>query len=63
MTYFNLGIMIGTIPSQMIQLKYIRPSYWIPACEFAWSVLVIGMAGAKNIQTVGIYLFDHAFFL
>lgn len=44
--------MIGSIPSQMIQLKYIRPSYWIPFCELTWSVLVMAMAGAKNIQTV-----------
>ena len=53
-TYFNIGIIIGTIPSQMIQLRYIRPSYWIPFCEFAWSVLVMAMAAAKNIETVSL---------
>ncbi|KAJ9134340.1 Pantothenate transporter liz1 [Pleurostoma richardsiae] len=51
-TYFNLGIIIGTVPSQMIQLKYLRPSFWIPFCEVAWSVLVMGMAGAKNVETL-----------
>ncbi|OAP54783.1 hypothetical protein AYL99_11231 [Fonsecaea erecta] len=51
-TWFNLGIIIGTVPSQMIQLKYIRPSYWIPACELTWSVLVMAMAGAKNVETL-----------
>lgn len=36
----------------MVQLKYVRPSYWIPGCELAWSVLVMAMAGAKNIETL-----------
>ncbi|KAI1612754.1 major facilitator superfamily domain-containing protein [Exophiala viscosa] len=51
-TYFNLGVIIGTVPSQMIQLKYVRPSIWIPSCEIMWSVLVMAMAGAKNIETL-----------
>lgn len=51
-TFFNIGIIIGTVPSQMIQLKYVRPSIWIPSCELAWSVLVMVMASAKNIQTL-----------
>jgi hypothetical protein len=36
----------------MIQLRYIRPSIWIPSCELAWSFLVMAEAGAKNVQTV-----------
>lgn len=51
-TYFNLGIIIGTVPSQMIQLKYVRPSIWIPACEVSWSILVMAMAAAKDVKTV-----------
>lgn len=51
-TYFNIGIILGTIPSQLIQLRYVRPSIWIPSCELAWSILVMAMAGAKNSKTV-----------
>ncbi|OJJ00878.1 hypothetical protein ASPVEDRAFT_71042 [Aspergillus versicolor CBS 583.65] len=51
-TYFNIGIILGTIPSQLIQLQYVRPSIWIPSCELAWSFLVMAMAGAKNSQTL-----------
>ncbi|KAL1853197.1 hypothetical protein VTK73DRAFT_9057 [Phialemonium thermophilum] len=56
-TYFNIGIIIGTVPSQMIQLRYIRPSYWIPACELTWSVLVMAMAGAQNVKTLYVLRF------
>ncbi|KAK4499155.1 hypothetical protein PRZ48_009667 [Zasmidium cellare] len=51
-TYFNVGILIGTIPAQLIQAQYIRPSVFIPACEIFWSILVIGMAFAKNVETL-----------
>ncbi|VUC33067.1 unnamed protein product [Clonostachys rosea] len=50
-SYFNIGYLIGTVPTQMIQLRYIRPSIWIPLCEVLWSVMVMGMAGAKNVET------------
>ncbi|ETS86245.1 hypothetical protein PFICI_00073 [Pestalotiopsis fici W106-1] len=51
-TFFNIGIIIGTIPSQMIQLRFIRPSIWIPTCEILWSILVMIMAATRNIQTM-----------
>ncbi|KAJ4265962.1 hypothetical protein NW762_003935 [Fusarium torreyae] len=51
-SYFNIGYLIGTVPTQMIQLKYIRPSIWIPTCEVLWSVLVMAMAAAKNVETL-----------
>ncbi|KAH6887546.1 major facilitator superfamily domain-containing protein [Thelonectria olida] len=51
-SYFNIGYLIGTVPTQMIQLRYIRPSIWIPLCEVFWSVLVMAMAGAKNVETL-----------
>ncbi|KAF2118402.1 pantothenate transporter [Lophiotrema nucula] len=51
-TWFNIGIILGTIPAQMIQLKWIRPSIWIPSCELAWAILTMAMAGAKNVQTL-----------
>ncbi|KAI8278477.1 Pantothenate transporter liz1 [Colletotrichum sp. SAR 10_98] len=50
-TYFNIGIILGTIPAQMIQLKWVRPSIWIPACELAWSALTMVMASAKSVET------------
>jgi hypothetical protein len=58
-TYFNIGIIIGTVPAQMLQLKWIRPSILIPSCELAWSFLVMAEAGAKNYQTVCIGSTTH----
>ncbi|OHE93855.1 pantothenate transporter liz1 [Colletotrichum orchidophilum] len=54
-TWFSLGIMVGSIPAQMSQLSYIRPSVLIPSCELIWSLLVIGMGFAKNIKTSKMY--------
>ncbi|KAH8660505.1 pantothenate transporter [Xylariales sp. PMI_506] len=51
-TFFGIGIIVGTVPSQMIQLRYVRPSIWIPTCELAWGILTMAMAGAKNIETL-----------
>ncbi|KAL6704494.1 hypothetical protein ACN47E_008123 [Coniothyrium glycines] len=51
-TWFSLGIMVGSVPAQMLQLSTIRPSILIPTCELCWSVLVIGMGFAKNIKTM-----------
>ncbi|KAK7432997.1 hypothetical protein QQZ08_000468 [Neonectria magnoliae] len=51
-SYFNIGYLIGTVPTQMIQLRYIRPSIWIPLCEVVWSILVMAMAAAKDVQTL-----------
>ncbi|KAJ5907464.1 hypothetical protein N7495_000146 [Penicillium taxi] len=56
-TYFNLGIIVGSIPSQLIQMKYVRSSIWIPFCEISWSVLVMAMAAAKNVQTLYVLRF------
>lgn len=51
-TWFSLGIMVGSVPAQMSQLSFIRPSVLIPSCEVIWSLLVIGMGFSKNIKTV-----------
>jgi ACS family pantothenate transporter-like MFS transporter len=51
-TWFSLGVIIGSVPAQMLQLRFIRPSILIPSCEIMWSALVISMAFAKNIRTV-----------
>jgi ACS family pantothenate transporter-like MFS transporter len=60
-TYFNIGILLGTIPSQMIQLQHIRPSVWIPCCEIFWSILTIGMGFAKNVETLYVLRFFIGF--
>ncbi|KAJ0354211.1 hypothetical protein COL154_011816 [Colletotrichum chrysophilum] len=51
-TWFSLGIMVGSVPAQMTQLSFVRSSVLIPTCEVVWSLLVIGMGFAKNIQTM-----------
>ncbi|PIA93274.1 Pantothenate transporter FEN2 [Cercospora beticola] len=51
-TWFALGIIIGSVPAQMFQLRFVRPSILIPSCEVAWSALVTGMGFAKNIETM-----------
>jgi len=51
-TWFALGIMVGSIPAQMTQLKFVRPSILIPLCELSWSCLTIGMGFTKSINAV-----------
>ncbi|EED17340.1 pantothenate transporter, putative [Talaromyces stipitatus ATCC 10500] len=50
-TYWTIGYIIGNLPSQVILTK-VRPSIWLPTLEIIWSILVIGMAGAKNVTTI-----------
>lgn len=50
-TMFTTGYVIGNLASQLIMLK-LRPSILLPACEFGWSILVMAMAGAKNLETL-----------
>lgn len=56
-TCFNIGILLGTIPAQIIQLQHIRPSVWIPSCEIFWSLLVLGMGFARNVETLYVLRF------
>ncbi|KAK0636627.1 pantothenate transporter liz1 [Bombardia bombarda] len=46
-TAFMVGYILGEIPSNLI-LTRIRPSYWLPACEVAWSVLTFLMCRATT---------------
>ncbi|ETS74415.1 hypothetical protein PFICI_14281 [Pestalotiopsis fici W106-1] len=50
-TYWNIGYILGQIPSQLILTK-VRPSIWLPSLELAWSFVVMGMAGGKNVSTM-----------
>jgi hypothetical protein len=56
-TYFSIGVVVGSVPSQMVQMRYIRPSVWIPLCEISWSALVMSMAAAKKVQTLYVLRF------
>ncbi|KAH8666837.1 major facilitator superfamily domain-containing protein [Xylariales sp. PMI_506] len=55
-TYWNIGYIIGQIPSQFILTK-IPTSIWLPTLELAWSFIVMGMAGSKNITTMYVLRF------
>ncbi|KAF2637374.1 MFS general substrate transporter [Massarina eburnea CBS 473.64] len=55
-TYWNIGYILGQIPSQLIMLR-IRPSIWLPTLELIWGFLVMGMAGAKDAKTLFILRF------
>lgn len=55
-TYWTIGYILGNMPSQIILTK-VRPSIWLPTMEIIWSILVIGMAGAKSVTTVYILRF------
>ncbi|CAJ2505846.1 Uu.00g132400.m01.CDS01 [Anthostomella pinea] len=50
-TFWTVGYIVGQVPSQLMLTK-VRPSIWLPSLEIAWSLFVIGMAGAKNTSTL-----------
>ncbi|WVF65973.1 hypothetical protein IAT40_000711 [Kwoniella sp. CBS 6097] len=50
-TYFNVGYAIFLIPSQII-ITRVRPSYWLPALEFCWGLMTIGMYKVHNAKQV-----------
>ncbi|KAJ5888980.1 Major facilitator superfamily domain general substrate transporter [Penicillium taxi] len=55
-TYWNIGYIIGQIPSQLVLTK-IRPSIWLPTLELIWSIFVMALAGAKDAKTIFILRF------
>lgn len=50
-TYWTIGYILGNIPSQLILTK-VPASLWLPSLELAWGFVVMGMAGARNIETM-----------
>lgn len=50
-TYWTIGYILGNIPSQLILTK-VPASLWLPSLELAWGFVVMGMAGAKSIETM-----------
>lgn len=55
-TMFTVGYCLGNLPSQLIMTK-IRPSIWLPTLELIWGFLVMGMAAAKNVETLYVLRF------
>lgn len=51
-TVFSIGIILGSVPAQLLQMRAVRPSILIPTCELSWSILVMAMSGAKSMRTV-----------
>ncbi|KAJ3536040.1 hypothetical protein NM208_g6889 [Fusarium decemcellulare] len=60
-TTFNCGIIAGAVPLMLLSTR-IRPSILMPSCELAWTFLVMGIAGAKNAETVYGLRFAIGFF-
>lgn len=50
-TYWTIGYILGNIPSQLVLTK-VRASLWLPSLELAWSLVVMGMAGARDVRTL-----------
>ncbi|KAK9363921.1 major facilitator superfamily domain-containing protein [Lipomyces starkeyi] len=50
-TLFNVGYLIGSIPSQ-ISLSFARPSIKIPACEVFWTVVVMLQCRATSAKYI-----------
>jgi MFS transporter, ACS family, pantothenate transporter len=50
-TYRTIGYIIGTMPSQFILMR-VRPSLFLPCLELVWSLFVLGMGFAKNVETM-----------
>ncbi|KAK9246666.1 major facilitator superfamily domain-containing protein [Lipomyces tetrasporus] len=50
-TFFNVGSIVGAVPSQMI-LNRIRPSIWIPSCELSWSIMVMIISSTKGAKLI-----------
>ncbi|CAK7240907.1 MAG: hypothetical protein STHCBS139747_002362 [Sporothrix thermara] len=56
-TYWTIGYIVGQVPSQIVMASYVPPSIWLPTLELVWSLLVMGMAGAKNLTTIYVLRF------
>ncbi|KAK9453395.1 major facilitator superfamily domain-containing protein [Dipodascopsis uninucleata] len=50
-TYFNIGYLIGSLPTQIIIAKT-RASYFIPCCELLWSILTMCLSASKDAKTI-----------
>lgn len=60
-TYFYIGYILSQIASQVI-LSKVRPSIWLPTNEILYGAFAMGIAGAKNVETIYALRFLVGFF-
>ncbi|KAG7930611.1 hypothetical protein KL934_004684 [Ogataea polymorpha] len=48
-TLFNIGYIVGQIPSQMVLTK-VRPSIWVPTMELLWGICCMCLAATSKSQ-------------
>ncbi|KAK9455036.1 major facilitator superfamily domain-containing protein [Dipodascopsis uninucleata] len=55
-TTYYVGYILGAIPSQFL-INKIRPSFWLPCCELAWSFLVMAIALSQSATPIYVLRF------
>ncbi|GFZ49387.1 hypothetical protein JCM24511_07507 [Saitozyma sp. JCM 24511] len=60
-TIYNAVYCVMQIPSNMAVL-YVRPSYYLAACELGWAAFTFAQAGARNYQMMYAFRFFVALF-
>ncbi|KAN0096657.1 putative allantoate permease [Hyaloscypha variabilis] len=50
-TFFTCGYLVGQIPSQLLLTKF-RPSYYLPAVEFLWTIITFCFAAVQSTKQV-----------
>ncbi|KAE9371716.1 putative allantoate permease [Stipitochalara longipes BDJ] len=50
-TFFTCGYLVGQIPSQLLLTKF-RPSYYLPAVEFLWTIITFCFAAVQTTKQV-----------
>ncbi|XEV01354.1 hypothetical protein FSHL1_006641 [Fusarium sambucinum] len=46
-----IGIMVGS-PFSTLALTKLQPRYWLPLCTMLWSICVLGIYPARNVETI-----------
>ncbi|KAI9729148.1 MAG: hypothetical protein M1834_007055 [Cirrosporium novae-zelandiae] len=55
-TYYNIGYILGQIPSNLLLTK-LSPRWYLPGAEFVWSFLVLFVYKAKNATDIYVLRF------
>lgn len=50
-TYFNIGVIIGSIPSTML-ISYIRPRIYLPLMDLLWSLCVLFVYKCNRVEPI-----------
>ncbi|KAK9447735.1 major facilitator superfamily domain-containing protein [Limtongia smithiae] len=53
---YSAGYLLGSTPSQII-INRIRPSTWVPFCEFTWSILVGFLCAVRSAKQIYVLRF------